>query len=168
MRLLLDMNLPPSLTAMLRSAGFTAVHWSEIGDPRAADTTVLDWAHANGHVIVTHCLDFGALLAAGGLRSPSVIQLRTADLTPDTYAGLLIAAHACSYVIWLAVSGDAGPSWSARSGRRAGAWVWAVAKGSLVNKSILVAAALLLSALAPCGPRPLMIVIRCGARPAGT
>jgi predicted nuclease of predicted toxin-antitoxin system len=59
--LLLDMNLPPSLTMTLRSAGFTAVHWSEIGDPRAADATVLDWARANGHVLVTHYLDFGAL-----------------------------------------------------------------------------------------------------------
>ena len=90
--LLLDMNLPPSLTATLRSVGFTAVHWSEMGDPRAADTTVLDWARANGHVLVTHDLDFGALLAAGGQQSPSVIQLRTADLAPDTYAPLLIAA----------------------------------------------------------------------------
>jgi predicted nuclease of predicted toxin-antitoxin system len=60
-KLLLDMNLPPSLTATLRSTGFSAVHWSEVGDPRAADTTVLDWAQTNGHVLVTHDLDFGAL-----------------------------------------------------------------------------------------------------------
>lgn len=92
MKLLLDMNLPPSLTVTLRAAGFTAVHWSEIGDPRAADTIVLDWARANGHILVTHDLDFGALLAAGGQPSPSVIQLRTADLAPDAYAPLLIAA----------------------------------------------------------------------------
>ena len=92
MKLLLDMNLPPSLTMTLRSAGFTALHWSEIGDPRAADATVLDWARANGHVLVTHDLDFGALLAAGGQPSPSVIQLRTADLAPEAYAPLLIAA----------------------------------------------------------------------------
>ncbi len=92
MKLLLEVNLPPSLTATLRSAGFTAVHWSDIGDPRAADATVLHWAHANDHVLVTHDLDFGALLAAGGQRSPSVMQLRTADLMPDAYAPLLIAA----------------------------------------------------------------------------
>lgn len=92
MKLLLDMNLPPSLTASLRSAGFTAVHWSAVGDPRAADTTVLDWARTNDHVLVTHDLDFGALLAAGGQPTPSVIQLRTADLAPESYAPLLIAA----------------------------------------------------------------------------
>lgn len=92
MKLLLDMNLPPSLTATLRSAGFSAVHWSEVGDPRAADTIVLAWAQTNGHVLVTHDLDFGALLAAGGQRTPSVLQLRTADLAPDVYVPLLIAA----------------------------------------------------------------------------
>ena len=92
MKLLLDMNLPPSLTATLRSAGFSAVHWSEVGDPRAADTIVLSWAQTNGHVLVTHDLDFGALLAAGGQRTPSVLQLRTADLAPDVYVPLLIAA----------------------------------------------------------------------------
>lgn len=92
MKLLLDMNLPPSLTMTLRSEGFTAVHWSEIGDPRAADVAVLDWARANGHVLVTHDLDFGTLLAAGGQPSPSVIQLRIADLSPEAYAPLLIAA----------------------------------------------------------------------------
>ena len=86
------MNLPPALTMTLRSAGFATVHWSEIGDPRATDATVLDWARANGHVLVTHDLDFGALLAAGGQQSPSVIQLRTADLAPEAYAPLLIAA----------------------------------------------------------------------------
>ena len=92
MKLLLDMNLPPSLTATLRSAGFTAVHWSEVGDHRAQDVAVLRWAHDNHHLVVTHDLDFSALLAAGGQSSPSVIQLRTRDLRPDQYAPLLIAA----------------------------------------------------------------------------
>jgi len=93
-KLLLDMNLPPSLTMALRSAGFAAVHWSEVGDHRATDATVLKWAHDNQHVVVTHDLDFAALLAAGGQTAPSVIQLRTRDLRPTEYAPLLIAALA--------------------------------------------------------------------------
>jgi predicted nuclease of predicted toxin-antitoxin system len=91
-KLLLDMNLPPSLTATLRSAGFTAVHWSDVGDHRAPDIAVLKWAHDNNHIVVTHDLDFSALLAAGGKSSPSVIQLRTRDLRPAQYAPLLISA----------------------------------------------------------------------------
>jgi predicted nuclease of predicted toxin-antitoxin system len=91
-KLLLDMNIPPSVALALRSAGFTAVHWSDIGDHRAQDATLLLWAHDNGHVVVTHDLDFAALLAAGGQGSPSVIQLRTRDLRPDRYTPLLIDA----------------------------------------------------------------------------
>ena len=92
MKLLLDMNIPPAVALALRSAGFTAVHWSDIGDQRAQDATLLLWAHDNGHIVVTHDLDFAALLAAGGRSSPSVIQLRTRDLRPDRYAPLLIDA----------------------------------------------------------------------------
>jgi predicted nuclease of predicted toxin-antitoxin system len=81
-KLLLDMNLPPSLTATLRSAGFSAVHWLEVGDPHAADTIVLDWAQTNGHILVTHDLDFGALLADGALVtvSPSESRVRVLPL----------------------------------------------------------------------------------------
>ena len=92
MKLLLDMNLPPALTTALRSAGFESVHWSNVGDHRASDAAVLKWAHDNGHIVVTHDLDFAALLAAGGQTSPSVVQLRTRDLRPAQYAQLLRAA----------------------------------------------------------------------------
>lgn len=92
MNLLLDMNLPPSLADALRSAGFNATHWSDVGDPRATDVTVLDWAASHSYVLVTHDLDFAALLAAGGHASPSVIQLRTRDLRPARYAPLLMDA----------------------------------------------------------------------------
>lgn len=92
MKLLLDMNIPPSLAVSLGSAGFQATHWSEVGDPRASDEAVLEWARANLFVLITHDLDFGALLAAGGELTPSVLQLRTGDLAPDAYAPILTAA----------------------------------------------------------------------------
>jgi predicted nuclease of predicted toxin-antitoxin system len=37
-------------------------------------------------VLFTHDLDFGAILAASPRRKPSVVQLRTADVTPETTA----------------------------------------------------------------------------------
>lgn len=42
------------------------------------------WAHENGYVVFTHDLDFGALLAATRAQGPSVIQVRTHDVMPDT------------------------------------------------------------------------------------
>ena len=36
-----------------------------------------------------HDLDFGALLAAGGAEGPSVIQIRTQDITPEAIGKLV-------------------------------------------------------------------------------
>src|SRR5215472_14133903 len=55
----------------------------QIGDPRAADATIMQWASSNDHVVFTHDLGFSALLAAGGQDSPSVIQVRSQDVMPQ-------------------------------------------------------------------------------------
>jgi predicted nuclease of predicted toxin-antitoxin system len=39
--LLLDMNLSPVLARLLSSHGHDVVHWSEVGDYRATDVTIL-------------------------------------------------------------------------------------------------------------------------------
>jgi len=43
----------------------------------------MEWAAANGYVVFTHNLDFGALLAATRSDKPSIIQVRTQDVMPD-------------------------------------------------------------------------------------
>ena len=83
MKILLDMNLPTTWVGFLRQEGFEAVHWSEVGDPRATDLVIMAWAHGNGFVIFTHDLDFSALLAASHAVGPSVIQVRTQDVMPS-------------------------------------------------------------------------------------
>ena len=50
------------------------------------------WARDNGYFVVTHDLDFGSLLAASSARKPSVIQVRTRDVLPETLAPVLIDA----------------------------------------------------------------------------
>ncbi|MFB3892252.1 MAG: DUF5615 family PIN-like protein [Phycisphaerae bacterium] len=65
------MNLSPLWAGVLSAHGWEAVHWSSVGDPRASDKVVMSWAAANGHVVLTHDLDFGAILAATGAREPS-------------------------------------------------------------------------------------------------
>ena len=92
MKILIDMNLSPQWTAVLKRHGWEAAHWSEIGDPRATDRTILTWARTNSYVVFTHDLDFGALLAATEAEKPSVIQVRTQDVTPERLERTIIAA----------------------------------------------------------------------------
>jgi predicted nuclease of predicted toxin-antitoxin system len=44
----------------------------------------------HGRVIITHDLDLTTLLALTGANGPSVVQLRTQDILPDTASDLLL------------------------------------------------------------------------------
>jgi predicted nuclease of predicted toxin-antitoxin system len=92
MKILIDMNLSPDWVDVLVATDFEAAHWSTVGDPRADDSVLMDWARANGYIVFTHDLDFGALLALTQAESPSVIQVRTQDVTPSHLSGMVIAA----------------------------------------------------------------------------
>ncbi len=83
MKILVDMNLSPHWVAFLVGEGFTATHWSTVGDPRAADRELLEWARAEDHLVFKNDLDFGFLLATAGASGPSVFQVRVLDLTPQ-------------------------------------------------------------------------------------
>ncbi len=92
MKILIDMNLSPDWCAVLERHGHQALHWSRIGKPGATDAEVMAWARENGCVVLTHDLDFGAMLAATQADGPSVIQLRVADLWPQFMEWFLVAA----------------------------------------------------------------------------
>lgn len=77
------MNLSPLLAEGLRDRGWDATHWSQVGDPRAHDSEIMDYARSGGYVLLTHDLDFGALLALTSSGGPSVVQVRTHDVTPE-------------------------------------------------------------------------------------
>lgn len=97
MMLLVDMNLSPRWIATLRSHGIAAEHWSDIGPVNASDRDILAIAAQREMVVLTNDLDFGAILAASGLRSPSVIQLRTTDLRPEAAAeAVALAMTVCA------------------------------------------------------------------------
>jgi predicted nuclease of predicted toxin-antitoxin system len=87
MKILVDMNLSPRWVSALQATGFEARHWSTVGAPTAPDSEVLSWTAANGFVLLTNDLDFGAILASSGANIPSVIQIRTEDLRPEGLAG---------------------------------------------------------------------------------
>ena len=90
MKLLIDMNLSPSFTEILNNEGFDTVHWSTIGNPRSTDAEILNYARSNGFVIITHDLDFGDILAATQAQSPSVIQIRTQNVSLEHLSNILI------------------------------------------------------------------------------
>ena len=83
MKLLLDMNLSPTWVRFLEENGFEAVHWSTTSEPTATDAAIMTWARDRGFVVITHDLDFSALLASTEALGPSVIQVRTQDVLPD-------------------------------------------------------------------------------------
>ncbi len=92
MRLLLDMNLAPRWVESLRDAGYEAVHWSAVGDPRASDAELMAFARADRYIVLTHDLDFGDILAATGGTAPSVVQIRGDELAPERIAGHVLRA----------------------------------------------------------------------------
>lgn len=92
LRILIDMNLSPDWVPVLQKAGWSAIHWSTVGDPRAADHVLMDWAAANGHIVFTHDLDFATLLALTHRTGPSVLQVRAQNVLPDHLARMVIAA----------------------------------------------------------------------------
>jgi predicted nuclease of predicted toxin-antitoxin system len=91
-RIFIDMNLSPDWEPVLTRDGWSAIHWSKVGDPRAPGRVIMDWALANCYVMFTHDLDFGTTLALTRAKGPSVVQLRSDDVLPDHLEGIVIAA----------------------------------------------------------------------------
>jgi predicted nuclease of predicted toxin-antitoxin system len=84
MMLLVDMNLSPRWVNYLRQFNFAAEHWSNVGAHSAPDHEILEYASAFGLTVLTHDLDFSAILSATKARKPSVIQLRSQVPNPHT------------------------------------------------------------------------------------
>jgi predicted nuclease of predicted toxin-antitoxin system len=89
-KILIDMNLSPGWVGVFTREGWSAAHWSTLGDPRAPDRVIMDWARANGFVVFTHDLDFGALLATTHADQPSVIQVRIQDVMPARLGNMVV------------------------------------------------------------------------------
>jgi predicted nuclease of predicted toxin-antitoxin system len=92
MKIVIDMNIPPTWVSVFEAAGYEAVHWSTVGDIKAKDSTIMAWSVSNGYTVFTHDLDFGTLLAISEADTPSVIQVRTQDVFPDKLGKIVLAA----------------------------------------------------------------------------
>ena len=92
LNILPDMNLSPRWVVRLEAHGWTAVHWSSVGEPTARDIEIMAWARANQYMVFTHDLDFGTMLALSHDAGPSVLQVRAQNILPEQVEGLVIAA----------------------------------------------------------------------------
>jgi predicted nuclease of predicted toxin-antitoxin system len=90
--ILVDMNLSPNWINWFKSQQIQAVHWSEVGDAGATDQIIMAWARSHQHVVFTHDLDFGTLLALTNANGPSVIQVRAQNVFPEYLGPLLLSA----------------------------------------------------------------------------
>ena len=92
MKVLVDMNLSPRWVGLLTDVSIEAAHWSKLGRPNAPDPEIMAFAKANGYVVLTHDLDFGAILAATHGDKPSVVQIRSQDVSPHAIGRPVIDA----------------------------------------------------------------------------
>jgi predicted nuclease of predicted toxin-antitoxin system len=92
MTLLVEVNLSPDWVEALVAGDFEAVHWRTLGSPRAPDAEIMAFARTHDMVVITHDLDFSAILAASAAPNPSVVPIRTANFDPNLMAEPLLAA----------------------------------------------------------------------------
>jgi len=92
MKIVLDMNIPQGWVEFLEAQGHEVIHWREIGEIRAEDTEVMEWARQNQFVVFTHDLDFGSLLYSTNAEKPSIIQLRVENIVPSLAGNVVIEA----------------------------------------------------------------------------
>lgn len=96
MKILIDMNLSPDWREVFAKHDWESVHWSSVGKPTAPDKTILQYARDNGYIVLTHDLDFSAILAATGAKAPSVIQVRAQDVLSERFEKLVISSTHCA------------------------------------------------------------------------
>lgn len=81
MKILLDMNLSPIWVGYLAAHNFEAVHWSEIGDPKADDSVIMDFV---GDMLIQALVDHASSLARGALITlePNSLRARILPIIP--------------------------------------------------------------------------------------
>jgi predicted nuclease of predicted toxin-antitoxin system len=84
--------LAPRWVEVLQNAGFDAVQCSQRGRLNATDEEIMAYAAKTDFIVLTHDLDFSAILAATKGKKPSVIQIRAYDATPEIIGSRVIAA----------------------------------------------------------------------------
>jgi predicted nuclease of predicted toxin-antitoxin system len=78
------MNMSLRWADFLRDRGHDATHWKHVGDQNASDNEISAYCAKHGAVVLSQDLDFAELHALHGTSKPSVVQIRSKDLRPET------------------------------------------------------------------------------------
>jgi len=92
MKVLIDMNLSPEWAKVLNKNNIQSIHWKDVGLPDADDVILMNWAKEKGYIVFTHDLDFGAMLRFTQAEGPSVIQIRTQDVSISYLSDMVLSA----------------------------------------------------------------------------
>ncbi len=84
----------PDTATLLRAAGWDVIHVMEIGQSRADDAEIVDFARRNGRVRVIFDHDFHSHLALTRADGPSVIRIRAESLDSAGQADLIKQVYA--------------------------------------------------------------------------
>jgi predicted nuclease of predicted toxin-antitoxin system len=86
-----DAQLPPSLAAALRVAGYDAVHVIDLGLVTATDRQIWQEVNSRAAVLVTKDRDF-SLLRAAGAAGPAILWVRTGNAPNRTLLRQILRA----------------------------------------------------------------------------
>jgi len=92
MKILFDMNIPYTYSALFKKRGVDTLRWSDVGAPNAEDLEIMGYARDHDYVILTCDLDFSAILSATHELKPSVVQIRASVLNAEHAVDVIIAA----------------------------------------------------------------------------
>jgi len=92
--LLADENIHPAVVSGLRSKGASIQSASELKLLGANDERVLNVAHLEGRVVLTHDHDFGRLALASGAQVIGIVFLRPGHIQPQFVLEMIDTARA--------------------------------------------------------------------------
>jgi len=76
MKFFADVHISPRTVGFLKDLGYDVVRVPEVMAGSASDTEIISRAENDGRIVLTQDLDFSALVALSGKRTPSVVSLR--------------------------------------------------------------------------------------------
>jgi predicted nuclease of predicted toxin-antitoxin system len=91
-RALADLNVSVLVLVILRESGIDIERVTDVLDARAPDSAIVSAARERGAGLLTHDQDLGANLASSQATRPSLLNLRTTSVAPESLARCIVRA----------------------------------------------------------------------------